>query len=249
MKPFLTIFIPAYNEEGNLARTTEILRVKMAELGVSTEILIVDDASRDHTGALADDLAARYEDVRVVHHVQNRGIGGGFVTAVGEAHGEWMLLIPADLAIDPKELHCYIEAAPNADMVVGLRSDRSDYTLLRKIVSFANIRLVQILFGMKERQFQYVSMYRLEVLRQMDIQYWQSAFFHAEVLIKAKGLGKRLVEVEIQYAPRLTGRATGAKLKLVLRTVRDLFRFWLRWVFLGPVRASQSRHQSGNIQE
>jgi hypothetical protein len=90
---------------------------------------------------------------------------------------------------------------------------------------------------MRERQFQYISMYRVEVLRQIKIEYWQSAFFLAEILIKAKALGYRLVEVEIIYTPRLTGRATGAKLTLVLRTVLDIFRFWLRWVRLGRAAA------------
>jgi hypothetical protein len=71
-------------------------------------------------------------------------------------------------------------------------------------------------------------MYRMEVLRQIEIEYWQSAFFLAEILIKAHDLGKRLVEVEIHYAPRLTGKPTGAKLQLVVMTVLDIFSFWLR---------------------
>lgn len=239
MNPFLTVFIPAYNESGNLAYSVDVVRSKMIELGVDAEILIVDDASPDNTGLLADALAEKYDRLHVVHHDRNLGIGGGFVTAVQHAQGEWLILIPADLAIDPNELHLYIDASQEADVVVGLRSDRSDYTILRKIISWVNISLVQFLFGMKERQFQYICMYKLDILRAMEIEYWRSAFFHAEVLIKAKTLGGRLVEVEIKYAPRLTGRATGASLKLVLRTMRDMFRFWLRWAFLGSVKASR----------
>ena len=102
---------------------------------------------------------------------------------------------------------------------MGLRSDRSDYTLLRRLVSWTNIHLIQTLFGMKLRQFQYISMYRMEVLRGMQIEYSRSAFFLAEVLIKARDSGWRLVEVEIRYAPRLSGKPTGAKFKLVVLTV------------------------------
>ena len=54
-------------------------------------------------------------------------------------------------------------------------------------------------------------MYRTEVLRRMRIEYWRSAFFHAETIIKAKALGYRLVEVEIGYVPRASGQATGAQ--------------------------------------
>jgi hypothetical protein len=89
------------------------------------------------------------------------------------------------------------------------------------------------------RQYQYISMYRLDVLRSLTIEYWRSAFFLAEILIKARDLGCRLVEVEVLYAPRLTGRATGAKIKLVFLTIWDLFRFWVKWRMLGAERASR----------
>jgi glycosyltransferase involved in cell wall biosynthesis len=243
MKPFLTIFIPAYNEEACLQHSVEVVLAEMDKMGVPAEILIVNDGSKDNTGQIAQELAARNSRVRAFHHPQNRGIGGAFVTAADQAQGEWMILIPADLALEPRELRRYIQAADacgsayQADVVVGLRSDRSDYSLARRIISWTNIHLIQILFRMHERQFQYISMYRVEMLRRIKIEYWQSAFFLAEILIKAKALGYRLVQVEIIYTPRLTGRATGAKLALVLRTVLDIFRFWLRWVQQGKAAA------------
>lgn len=239
MNPYLTVFIPAYNEAGNLAHCVEAVLQQMEILKVSVEILIVNDCSRDQTGALADELAAQDERVRVVHHCENRGIGGGFVTALQHARGEWLILIPADLALKPSELSRYIEAAPQADVVVGLRSDLSDYNWIRKIIHYANITLLRLLFNMPVRQFQYISMYRMAVLRSMQVEYWRSAFFLAEVLIKARALGFKLVEAEIRYTPRVSGRPTGAKLKLVFTTVRDLFLFWLRWIVQGPERSSR----------
>ena len=50
--------------------------------------------------------------MRAIHHPRNLGIGEAFVTAVGQAQGEWLILIPADLALEPAELHRYIDAAP-----------------------------------------------------------------------------------------------------------------------------------------
>jgi len=234
MNPFLTVFIPAYNEQANLAHCVEVVGAKMRELGVTCEMLIVDDGSQDSTGRIADELAATRAGVRAVHHPRNLGIGGAFVTAVSQALGEWLILVPADLALEPGELRRYIAVAPEADIVVGLRSDRSDYTLLRRLVSWTNIHLIRTLFGMKLHQFQYISMYRMAVLRSIQVEYSHSAFFLAEVLIKGRDLGYRLVEVEIRYAPRLSGKPTGAKLKLVATTVIDIFRFWLRWM---PTRA------------
>ncbi len=239
MNPFLTVFIPAYNEEENLCHCVDVVLGKMDEWGVPVEILIVDDGSQDNTGEVCDDLARRIPRLRAIHHLKNRGIGGAFLTAREQAQGEWFILIPADLALYPGELCRYLEAAPQGDIIVGLRSDRSDYTFLRKLVSWTNICLIQVLFGMKERQFQYISMYRTKTLRQIEIEYWQSAFFLAEILIKAKAQGFRLVEVEIRYAPRLTGKPTGAKAWLVLKTVRDIGSFWIR-LQLDKITARQS---------
>jgi len=244
----LTVLIPAYNEAAGLERCVRLVAAQLAELQVRAEILIVDDASRDGTGRIADALAAEASgpaapavDVRVVHHPRNRGLGGGFVTAVAEARGEWLILIPADLAMDLADLRRYLETARDADVVVGVCDVHSDYSPFRLLVHRANIALVQTLFGMRERQFQYISLYRVAALRSMTIDYWRSAFFHAEVLIKARALGYRLVEVDVRYAPRLSGRSTGAHAGLIARTLRDMFHFWLRWITRGPLAVSRRR--------
>lgn len=248
-RPQWTIFIPAYNEARNLPRCLAQVTAETARLGLTVEFLIVNDASRDDTGALAEALARADPRIRVIHHARNRGIGGAFVTAVQSARGEWLILIPADLPLHISELHKYLEASATADIVVGLRSDRSDYSWARRLVSQVNIALIRRLFGMTERQFQYISLYRLDVLRAFEIEFWRSAFFLAEVLIKAKRLGYRLTEVEINYAPRLTGKATGGKLWLIVLTVFEMFRFWLRWVRCGPDRAVRPRAPAQQMQE
>jgi glycosyltransferase involved in cell wall biosynthesis len=225
---FLTVLMPAYNEAGCLADSVEALLAALDRLGVTYEVLIADDASTDDTGRLAEGLAAVHPQMRVIHHAVNKGIGGGFVSGVAAAQGEWFILIPADLAMDLAELQRYFAAAAAADVLVGIRSDRSDYSGWRRIVSFVNIGLIQLLFGMRERQFNYITMYRLAVLRAMTIEYWRSAFFHAEAIIKARALGCRIAEVEVSYVPRCAGSATGARPALILATVRDMFDYWLR---------------------
>lgn len=226
--PFLSVVIPAYNEQDNLPVTTAALIEKLSGCVPSFELLVVDDASRDRTPAIADELAACDARVRVFHHPHNQGIGGGFVTGARNACGEWFMLIPADLALDPDELPKYFEAARHADVVVGIRSDKSDYTFLRRFVSWTNIRLIQVLFGMPQRQFQYISLYRTRLFREIEIEFSASAFFWAEVLIKARARGYCMTQVEISYVPRRTGRATGANPRLVARTVRDILYYWLR---------------------
>ena len=233
VKPWLTVLMPAYNEEAGIERSVMLVLARLRALDIAAELLIVDDCSTDQTAKIADRLAADLDEVKVHHHPVNRGIGGGMLTGIAEACGEWLILIPADLALDLAELPKYFAAARDADIVVGIRSDRRDYSALRRVVSWANIQLIRLLFGMEQRQYNYISMYRVAVLRAVELHYWHSAFFFAEILIKAKALGARLVEVQIGYVPRSSGRATGARLSFITRTTRDMLLFRVRTLKTG----------------
>jgi len=228
---YLTVLMPAYNEAQNLLPNASLLMDKLSELGVAFELLIVDDGSADETPGLADGLAARDRRVRVVHHPRNLGIGRALLTGFRAAQGEFAIFIPSDLAMRLDEIARYLRAAQDADVIVGLRSDRRDTSWARKLISWANITMVRTLFGMPVHQFQYICMYRTRFLREIAIDYADSAFVQAEVLIKARDLGYRLHEIAVAYIPRTGGSASGARLRLVARSMRDLLHFWPRWLF------------------
>ena len=222
--------MPAYNEERNLDANTAKVISKLSDLKVSFELLIVDDGSHDATPQLADALAARDGRVRVLHHPENYGIGQALYTGFQNARAEFTIFIPSDLAMDLNELPKYLDAARDADVVVGLRSDRRDTSFPRKTVSFLNIALVRLLFWMPVRQFQYICMYRTRFLQEIWIEYPDSAFIQAEVLIKARDMGYRLEQITVGYIPRTGGSASGAKPRLVLKSTFDLLHFWMRWL-------------------
>lgn len=235
---FVSIVIPSYNEQANLPNTLTVLTDELKRLGVTYELLVVDDASKDETGRIADEWAARMPQVRAFHHPENRGLGGGFLTGIQNARGEWFMLIPADLAMDVRDLEHYFRAVQGADVVVGMRSSKEDYSILRRMISWLNITLIRTLFQMPERQFQYISLYRMKLFREIRVEFTSSAFFFAEVLIKARALGYRMTQMEVNYIPRQAGRATGANPRAVVYTLRDLFSYWLRRVTLGSRRAA-----------
>ena len=242
--------MPCYNEADNLPHTVPALiaALKNCTRDVpSFELVIVNDGSRDNTGPIADQLAAADPHIRVIHQPVNRGIGQGFVTAVNAARGVWFILIPADLAMQLDELPKYFEAARTADVVVGHRSDRADYSPLRKLISVANIGLIRLLFGMEQRQFNYISLYRTGCLRQMHLRYTDSALFYAEILVYAKAQGCKLVNVWINYVPREHGEQTGSNGQLVLKTVRDIMVFWLQWTFKMHKMQPRNEHKSETL--
>jgi len=228
--PDVTIIVPAYNEEENLAPTVGAVAARLHDLGKSHEILIVDDGSTDATPAVAAELAREDPCVRVVTHPHNLGPGSGVVTGIEHARGEAVLFIPADLALDLDHLHRYFDAADaGADVVVGLRSDRRDYSPFRKLVSVVNIGLIRLLFGMRVRQFNYIHLYKRRIFERITVES-RGVFMAAEVLIKARDLGFRLVEVEAGYVPRQAGQASCGSVRVIAKTVWELASFWCRWV-------------------
>jgi glycosyltransferase involved in cell wall biosynthesis len=229
--PLLTVLMPAWNEEENLVANVPLLMRKLDELAVEYELLIVDDGSQDGTPRLADEFAAQMSRVRVVHHAQNQGIGRALYTGFGHARGRLTIFVPADLALELDEIDKYLCAADESSVVVGLRSDRRGTSFARRLVSWANIALVRLLFWMPVHQFQYICLWPTRLLHEISIDYPDSAFLQAEVLIKARDLGYRLAEVEIAYLPRTRGQASGARTRLVFRSALDMLHFWVRWLF------------------
>src|SRR5206468_6166409 len=86
----LSVVLPAYNEAANLHATVESALEVLRGLGGRFEVIIVDDGSRDGTGALADALARATPEVRTVHHPHNRGYGAAIRSGFTAAAVPWL---------------------------------------------------------------------------------------------------------------------------------------------------------------
>lgn len=228
MSPFVSVLMPAYNEEENLVWVLPLLLNHLARLERPFEIVVVDDGSRDRTAEVVRELANRHPEVRLVQHERNRGPGSGILTGLRAARGEYAIFVPADLAIEPEDLVRMIESGPGWDVVVGVRSDRRDYTMGRKLVSHVNVFLIRLLFRLRLRQFNYLHLYRRAIFDRI----WpetNGVFLTAEVLVKARDAGMSIREFDARYVPRRCGQASCGSTRVILRTVRDLFRFWAKW--------------------
>ncbi len=147
------------------------------------------------------------------------------VSSAGWLQLDGFILIPADCGGSGGAWR-YFAAAETADVLVGIRSDPERLFGRRRIVSFVNIGLIQFLFGMRERRFNYITMYRLVVLRAMAIEYWRSVLpcrddHQGEGTWRTDRRGRG----ELCPAARAARRHTPA---LILATVRDMLHYWLR---------------------
>ncbi|HET9345450.1 MAG TPA: glycosyltransferase family 2 protein [Candidatus Limnocylindrales bacterium] len=229
--PRLSYFFPAHNEEANVRGLVEEALETLPGLADSFEIVVVDDGSRDATGAIADDLAAANPDVvRAVHHPTNLGYGAALLSGFRAARHELVCFTDGDRQFrvaDLGRLTARLQEADAPDVVVGYRIKRADpliRTVYAKLYRFAN----RVWFGLKVRDVDCAcKLFRRDALAGIAVESG-GAFLSAELLIKLRAAGRTVVEVGVPHHPRTAGSPTGAKPSVIFRAVRDFWRLRLR---------------------
>jgi dolichol-phosphate mannosyltransferase len=208
--------MPTYNEAANIEG---IARAVLAELDrlVPGEhaLLVVDDSSPDGTGEIADRLAAELPAVEVLHRTEKTGLGhaylAGFERAL-EGGAELMIEMDADFSHDPRYLGDLLNAAKNADLVLGSRyvagGGVKNWGLLRKVISRGGGTYARLILGVSVQDltggFKCI---RREVLEGIDLQSVRAEgyVFQIEVTYRALKAGFRVVEVPIVFRDRTEG--------------------------------------------
>jgi glycosyltransferase involved in cell wall biosynthesis len=221
----LTIAIPAFDEVQNIENAVhEAHNAAKRSAPGDAEILIVDDGSRDGTGAVADRLATELPEVRVVHHSGNRGFTGAMATCFREARGDWIFLAPADGQIAMSEVGRFLEVIPRADIVVGVRELRVEGAG-RKTLSRGFHVIARLLFGLDIPEFSSVFLFRRSLLASMRFRSARrSAALLPEILFRARRRGARFVLLTVVQHPRTAGRAKGGQLSVAALTGAELLR-------------------------
>lgn len=132
-----TIILPAYNEEKVIRQVVERLRQKYP----NDEILVIDDASQDQTGRLAEEAGAR-----VLRHPYNIGYGGALKTGIRHAKNEILMFFDADDQHDPRDIAPIVQALNHCDMSVGARP-KGTGTLYRRTGKWFLHRVANYLVG------------------------------------------------------------------------------------------------------
>jgi glycosyltransferase involved in cell wall biosynthesis len=222
----ISMVLPAYNEEANIARAVERADAALMATGLDCELIVVNDGSRDRTGAILRELQARCPRLRVVEHCPNRGYGGALRAGFAAATREWIFQSDSDNQFDYMELARLITLAAGHDFVVGYRRPRRD-PLPRRINGWGWNLLIHLLFGYVVRDIDCAfRLFRRSALAHVPLTS-KGAMISTELLAGAKARGYRIVEVRVTHLPRHGGHPTGANLKVILRAFRDLVRYRL----------------------
>jgi glycosyltransferase involved in cell wall biosynthesis len=226
----LSVFFPAYNEEKNIKKTVLDAKRVLEKITNNWEIVIVDDGSYDKTGEIADSLSKKFRSkIRVVHNKPNRGYGGALKSGFEASKYSWIAFSDSDGQFNFSEISKFInkQKETNADLVLGIRIKRAD-SFIRKVFTWGwSIVLPRILFGLRVTDYSCgFKMIKKNVYESVQPLVGEEKVTQIEMLVKAQRKGFKFAEVGVHHYPRKFGHQTGADLKVIARSVRDLFKLW-----------------------
>jgi dolichol-phosphate mannosyltransferase len=227
------IIVPTYNERDNLQALIDAVHASLPE----ADLLVVDDASPDGTGQLADEIAARDNRVSVLHRAGKQGLGtayvAGFRWALARSY-EYILEMDCDFSHDPKHLPLLVGTARSgADLVLGSRyvagGGTVNWGVMRKIISRGGSLYARTILGVPVRDLTGgFKCFRRHVLEAIDLDRVaaQGYGFQIELTWRTIRQGFHVVEVPIVFVDRRVGQSKMSK-KIFLEALTLVWRLRL----------------------
>jgi glycosyltransferase involved in cell wall biosynthesis len=224
MSTTLSVVIPMYNEEASIEAAVAAARAALEPLAAAWEIVIVDDGSTDRGAVLAEALAAREPRIRVLRHARNRTLGAALRTGFAAARHELVLYTDADLPVDLGVLPRALELLQRsgADLLAGFRLNPDAAGPRRALYTRAYNWLIRAMFGLPLRDVNFAfKLFRRRLLDSVALRS-EGSLIDAELLLKARNAGARIVELGVEYQPRKRGRSTLASPRVILKLLWEL---------------------------
>ena len=230
--PEISIVIPSYNEELRLPVTLEKIAGYLPSLGGETEILVVDDGSKDRTAEVAESFRRIFPNLRVISNGVNRGKGFSVRHGMLEARGRAVLFTDADLSAPIEEAPKLLEALKTYDVAIGSRAlDRSLITVHESrfrefagIVFNTIVRLIlRLPFVDTQCGFKAFRRERCKII--FEQQRIERFGFDPELLYLARHHGLRTVEIPVRW-----GHSPATKVNMLRDSIQMFFDiFTIRW--------------------
>lgn len=214
----LWVFLPTYNEVGNLEEVVRATALALEPIAPGDwGLLVVDDASPDGTGDLGDRLAAELPRVEVLHRPGKEGLGkaylAGFRYAL-ESGAEQVIVMDADFSHDPGHLAALVAAAEHSDLVIGSRyvagGEIADWPPLRRVLSRFGSLYARTILGVRVNDltsgFRLVGRRVLETVEPSSLRS-QGYVFNIELTYRALLAGFTVREVPICFRDRKAGES------------------------------------------
>jgi glycosyltransferase involved in cell wall biosynthesis len=244
--PFLSVVVPAFNEEARIARTVSEIMAEIDVLTLEGELIVVDDGSSDRTASMVEQASRVDTRVRLVR-ASHAGKGATVRRGMLEARGEWRFLADADLSMPITELKRFLDAVHSggADVLVGSREAKGAVRVgepwSRHFIGRIFNWMVKLLVvrGINDTQcgFKLFSARAAEAL--FPLQRLDGFGFDVEILFLARRAGFSIREVPLTWVYR---RESKVSLASGARGFADILA--VRWHQLRGAYPPRGSHQS-----
>ena len=205
MTPELSIVVPLFNEEESVRAMHAAITNAVTPLGVSFEIVFVDDGSKDATARLVDEIARSDSRVVLVKFRRNYGQTPAMAAGIAQSAGEIIVTMDGDLQNDPADIGNLLRKIDEGhDIVVGWRFDRQDKLLSRKIPSRIANRLIARVTGVPiQDNGCSLKAYRACLIKKIPLYSEMHRFIPAMASIA----GPKIAEIKVRHHARQFGKS------------------------------------------
>ncbi|MEO6837815.1 MAG: glycosyltransferase family 2 protein [Ginsengibacter sp.] len=202
-KSFISIILPCYNEEAILKENmdTIIYYLESKKEKYKWEIVLVDDGSKDKTGAIADDFENHFSNIRAIHHPTNLNLGNALKTGFENAKGDIIVVLDIDLSYSVEYIEQLVDKMiqTSSDIVIASPympgGKVTDVPFTRKIMSLWVNKFMR--FAAQDKYYTYTSMaraYKKDFIQNVNLK-TKDYEVNPEILYKGMILRARIVEI------------------------------------------------------
>lgn len=223
-KPYLSIVVPVYNEEENVRPLYEKISKVCATIGLTYEVLFVDDGSQDNTYEVLSELRETETNISVIKFQENAGQTAAMAAGFEYAQGERIISMDGDLQNDPADIPQLLEKLDeDYDLVCGWRKERQDKFWSRRVPSVIANWIISLVTGVAIHDNGCsLKAYRSEVIKEVPLYGEMHRFIPAMSTV----VGARITEIVVKHHPRRFGTSKYG-LGRIWRVILDILAFKL----------------------
>lgn len=236
--PTLSVCIPAYNEEGNIGRTIDIVSKTLTDAGIPYEFVIANDNSKDNTKGVILSRMEQGIPVRLINRIPPGGFGRAVRSCLEHFQGELVVIVMADMSDDPQDIvRYYHKLNEGYDAVFGSRfmkgSTVTDYPRVKLLANRIGNKALQVLFRTKHNDLtNSFKMYRAEAIRSVLPLYASHFNLTIELSLGVLVRNFSIARVPINWYGRTWGRANFRIKELGRRYLATLLKIYAEKIFI-----------------
>ncbi len=220
----ISVFLPAYNEEGNIERAVSASSEMLKSITDNYEVLVVNDASTDRTLEIVERMARNNSHIRIITHKRNTRLGGAIQTGFFKSSKSIVFYCDADNPVSMWDVKRSLPLLAKYDLITGYRLNREE-TLRRKIYSMVYNSLTGLLFSFSAEDINFsFKLVKREALNKIEL-HSRGGFIDVEFIVEVLRHNFRVCQVGVKYYPRQAGVSTMASPSVIIEIFQEMWAY------------------------